>query len=591
MNAWRFSRLVLALTSMLALLAFTLSPPPAWSADGTWSSLPANGPLLLQGSAYDPVRHRMLTFGGIGSGNAVNSDLYALTLTGTPTWSLLSTNVSHPAARSRASIAYDSVRDRLILYGGFSAGGTWFTDVWAYSLGGNGTWSQLFPGGTSPLTGYDQRAIYDPVRDRLLVVGGDALVWALPFSGGAFNWSFITLGGTAPTMFFGFSAVYDPTGDRIITFGGHDELDCPPHFDGCTCNIFGCPTHCFPYCNFRVLAKYDLSGGSANIWQILNPTGAQPDWRAYHSAVFDSQRGQMVVFGGQIFGHALYDADVWRLSLSGSPTWTQLTTIGPAVPPRSMQSAVYDPTGDRLVMNGGLDSLMLYSDTWALGFDTTPPAAVTDLFASGGCTKIQLTWTAPGDDGMTGTATMYDVLRSTAPIGPGSGGTVIAELTPSGPGGTPEVYYDEVGKCSPRYYYAVHARDDVGNWADWGNSPWGKTACPHPPAQCFDDFGSSVAAVPEAGLTLLPAHNPVQDRLSLSLGIPHRLDRQDFDLGVFDLNGRRLVTLGSGQTAFGTSDVNWDLRTSDGARVQPGVYFVRLRVGTERLTRTIVTLP
>lgn len=572
--------------SFLLLVTSSLAPRTARAVDAAWNnSLPSNQALILQGSAYDPVRHRMLTFGGLNGSNVPNADLYALTLTGTPAWSLLPHNDSpHPGARSRASIVYDSQRDRLILYGGFS-GSSWFRDVWYYEFGGAQTWIQLSPGGTLPLTGYDQKAVYDPVRDRLLVVSGDGLIWALPFSGGPLNWSQIVIGGTSPTLFFGFSVVYDAAADRLITYGGHDELDCPHNFDGCNCP-FTCPSHCFPYCNFRVEAKFNLSGSNTNVWQILSPADPQPLWSAYHSAVWDGQRNRMVLFDGQVFDHDEYYDQVWRFD-AGTPAWTQLTTSGGPPATRSMAAAVYDPTGDRMVVTGGRHGSTFYSDTWALKFDITPPDPIT-LSSLGGCTMIQLTWTAPGDDGSTGTATLYDVRRSSSP---GGGGQTIATFAPSGPAGTVETYYDVVGKCSPRYYYSVYAQDDVGNWSAFGNSPYSQTACPRPPRDCLDEFAAQprVASVQEK-LELTTRSNPVRDRLAGVVRVPASLVGQPLDLAVFDVVGRRLSSLAGGTARAGETEFGWDLRREDGQRMEAGVYFLRLRVGSQELTRPIVTV-
>ncbi len=53
--------------------------------------------------------------------------------------------------------------------------------------------------------------------------------------------------------------------------------------------------------------------------------------------------------------------------------------------------------------------------------DTTPPAAVSNLSCSNlTTTSVQLNWTAPGDDGNTGTATTYDIRYSTSAITAGN---------------------------------------------------------------------------------------------------------------------------------------------------------------------------
>ena len=49
--------------------------------------------------------------------------------------------------------------------------------------------------------------------------------------------------------------------------------------------------------------------------------------------------------------------------------------------------------------------------------DQVAPAAITDLtVVTETDTNLTLNWTAPGDDGSTGTATSYDLRYSTTPI-------------------------------------------------------------------------------------------------------------------------------------------------------------------------------
>jgi hypothetical protein len=75
-----------------------------------------------------------------------------------------------PSARSVHSAIYDPVRDRMVVFGGYS--GAYLDDVWALSLAGTPAWTQLTPSGTPPRARYYHSAIYDPVRDRMLVSGG-----------------------------------------------------------------------------------------------------------------------------------------------------------------------------------------------------------------------------------------------------------------------------------------------------------------------------------------------------------------------------------------------------------------------------------
>jgi hypothetical protein len=85
-------------------------------------------------------------------------------------------------------------------------------DAWALSLSGSPTWASLAPTGTWPSRRYGQSAIYDPVRDRMVVFAGtdnDYLldeVWALDWSAPvsdvtvAFDLTPNTLNLTSPSL-------------------------------------------------------------------------------------------------------------------------------------------------------------------------------------------------------------------------------------------------------------------------------------------------------------------------------------------------------------------------------------------------------
>jgi phosphodiesterase/alkaline phosphatase D-like protein len=81
--------------------------------------------------------------------------------------------------------------------------------------------------------------------------------------------------------------------------------------------------------------------------------------------------------------------------------------------------------------------------------------------------SLSLTWTAPGDDSLTGTATQYDLRYSTATITAAnfsSATRVTGMSAPAAPGATETV---NVTGLSPgtTYYFAIKTADDAGNWA------------------------------------------------------------------------------------------------------------------------------
>lgn len=86
-------------------------------------------------------------------------------------------------------------------------------------------------------------------------------------------------------------------------------------------------------------------------------------------------------------------------------------------------------------------------------------------------TSITLNWTAPGDDGNTGTAAVYDIRYSTATITDanwGSANQASGEPSPQSAGAA-ETY--EVTGLTPStsYYFAIKTADEAGNWSALSN--------------------------------------------------------------------------------------------------------------------------
>ena len=110
--------------------------------------------------------------------------------------------------------------------------------------------------------------------------------------------------------------------------------------------------------------------------------------------------------------------------------------------------------------------------------DTFPPSAVTDLATSNPTlTSITLTWTAPGDDGNTGTASEYDIRYSTSPITEANWDAAtrcIGEPAPQ-PAGSSETFTVTSLSRGTTYYFALKTADEVPNWPQLSNVASGKT--------------------------------------------------------------------------------------------------------------------
>ncbi|OGS47403.1 MAG: hypothetical protein A2539_07560, partial [Elusimicrobia bacterium RIFOXYD2_FULL_34_15] len=105
--------------------------------------------------------------------------------------------------------------------------------------------------------------------------------------------------------------------------------------------------------------------------------------------------------------------------------------------------------------------------------DSTPPSAVDTLASNNPTyTSITLQWTAVGDDGATGTATLYDIryLLNTQ-ITASNFATAIpvsGEPTPS-IRGTQESYTINNLSNGTTYYFAMKVGDEIPNWSDLSN--------------------------------------------------------------------------------------------------------------------------
>ncbi|HET6349032.1 MAG TPA: kelch repeat-containing protein [Candidatus Krumholzibacteria bacterium] len=361
--------------------------------DGVWSHLSISS---LEGhvSVYDPSRDRMLVFGG-DDNSRFCADVWSLSMHDAHAWTHLTPAGDAPTARSYASGIYDPVRDRLLIFGGWTFG-TNFDDLWSLSLSGTPRWTHLSPAGTGPSS--VGRMIYDPVRDRAIVYDGPERVWALSLSDPP-AWTQLTIDGTGPADAAWPVVIYDSLRDRMVIWGGVND-DWPLPTDTWAIALSGDPrweqveTHAIPpQGRFGATAIYDpvrdrmilyagsnyhnlsdlwwLSFANANSWQQLSPV-VTPMRRSFHTAIYDSKRKRMVVFAGAQFSHGPPDSpDVWGLALDGALEWSALNGTSPS--PRYGHAAVYDPRRDRMLMYGGRSDPWVDSDElWACSLDSRP---------------------------------------------------------------------------------------------------------------------------------------------------------------------------------------------------------------------------
>ena len=437
----------------------SLTGSPAWTLM-TPAGTPPSGRNTV-GYALDTSRRHLIVSGG-WSFSGYHTDTYKLDLSGAGAWSSISTS-SSPPARRQSSGAYDAGRDRFVIFGGFN--GAEMGDSWELTLGASRSWTQVFPSGGPPENRAGHAAIYDPVRqrmvihaghsfthfkdvwarsldatptwtvvhsgvsppspppatpaspdgvapgrtsfgmvldtsrDRVLVFGGDPGptndVYALPLAPGS-EWSYRTSTTPAPWQRYGPGALHDPVGDRLIIFGGYNlsnqlndtwalslagseswseivaanppspRQDAATIYDpvGQRVVIFGGYNSSEGFLN----EVWTLTLTGTPTWTQVTPSGTPPSGRNTMMYGYDSARNRLVLFGG--YNGSIYESDTWALDLAGSMSWTQITTAT-SPPARRQGLAAYDALRDKLMFFGGFNGVLL-ADTWELSLSGTP---------------------------------------------------------------------------------------------------------------------------------------------------------------------------------------------------------------------------
>ncbi len=123
--------------------------------------------------------------------------------------------------------------------------------------------------------------------------------------------------------------------------------------------------------------------------------------------------------------------------------------------------------------------------------DSVPPATITDLQILDVTAHYAiLSWTMPGDDGMTGTASVYVIKYNTVPIDASNwdasvqyGGSTSLKVA-----GSIEIDTVKSLEENSEYYFAIRVRDDASNWSRVSNSPAQSTLVGGFPFGIYSDY-------------------------------------------------------------------------------------------------------
>ena len=214
-------------------------------------------------------------------------------------------------------------------------------------------WTPKADPAAQPSAGEDAAMAYDRLRRRVVLFGGKGdddvdldELWCLDVS--TQRWQEVERRGDWPPASEDHTMIYDPVGDQMIVFGGEN----------------GKPANKTWSLDLSTFTWHDLTNSTA-------------PYREDHTAVYDSRARRMIVFAGRdTFLNT--PSDVWAFDLDPkSPRWHRWDRIpaGDRAPlGRTDHAAIYDSTGNRMVVFGGWDRVAreYLGDTWVFQFPDDP---------------------------------------------------------------------------------------------------------------------------------------------------------------------------------------------------------------------------
>lgn len=204
---------------------------PSYKAQATASPSALAGKRSGHSMVWDARDDLLLVFGGINNQGAVLNDLWAYSPS-SGSWTQLSASqtVSNgntcgtaPAPRMNAAMVWDSVNQKVLLYGGVDTSNTYFGDLWSFDPGTK-AWTALQCSGGSP-GARASNAVWD--GQQMLLLGGSNTngllkdFWAYTPSGSGGSWQQLTDFPVGPRSYQ--TMVWDSHDNRLYTFGGLDS--------------------------------------------------------------------------------------------------------------------------------------------------------------------------------------------------------------------------------------------------------------------------------------------------------------------------------------------------------------------------------
>jgi hypothetical protein len=408
--------------------------PDTWewnAARGTWTDRTPSGakPPERNGHAmvYDPIRKKTFLCGNTDNGYLAD---YWEWDGPTGVWTERSISGAQPAPRAGYAMVWDSDRQRAVLFGGrygVYPNYVYANDIWEWD-GTTGTWSDRTPAGTKPAGRMYPTMAYDSVRKKVVLYGGLYVTPPTASPGNAtitldetWEWDGATQAwtkgpsigarinntGSGALNKYDYTAaarmVFDVSRSTTIMYAADiipDSSNSPPQrvfeyaptaappiwndFPTTADPTFGPPPGLVAYDPDRkVMVSYLATGfiwdydGSATKWTRHDPSGPVREYAP--ALVYDSKNGRIMAFGGERSPTAPH---LWSWP-DAAGGWEDLTNGDPRPSGRDTGSAVYDSKRDQILLIGGTSDSEIWTWTRATGNWTQAAATGTKASADG----------------------------------------------------------------------------------------------------------------------------------------------------------------------------------------------------------------
>lgn len=302
-------------------------PPACTTATGTatWTPIPTSSPWPEPGQDYEIVhdtsRDRFVVFGSGKTWEWSPSDNQ---------WFDRTPSTS-PTQRWQPAMAYDSVRGKVVLFGGYRD--DFLNDTWEWD-GATGTWLQRNPSPLPPQTEGAGMA-YDPVRDRIVMVPGGNVFSPTTWEWDGSNWTERS-SSTGPPPYGTHTLVWDSTRQCILLIGSDEAMVWEWH-----------PTEAS--------------------WARLS-FGCAPSQRGSAAVAYIQEQDRIVHFGGGYNpGTMTFYQDLWRWARDGLG-WQEYVQNATWPSKRFDANFVHDVLRNRLLLFAGANESGLLNDLWELRF-------------------------------------------------------------------------------------------------------------------------------------------------------------------------------------------------------------------------------